>query len=92
MSICLNEGSIKITQKICLVAISIYLYTVFSLEVRTCPLIKGGWHIYPFDKQFFHSSVLFLIGAATILVECNIWPNNTKPENRIIQFLAEVQI
>jgi len=90
MTICINEGLLKITQKLCLIVLSIYLYTIFSSEIRTCPLIKIGSKIYPFDNQFLLSSVLFLTGAAISIVECDIWPYNTKPKNRIIQFLAEV--
>ncbi|KAF0773371.1 Uncharacterized protein FWK35_00004078 [Aphis craccivora] len=64
-------------------------FTHLPPEIRTCPLIKNGLKIYPFDNQFFISSVLFLTGASISIVECDIWPYNTKPKNRIIQFLAE---
>jgi len=90
MTIFINEGLLKITQKLCLIALTIYVYILFSSEIRTCPLIKTGSKIYPFDSQFFLSSVLFLTAAAISIVECDIWPYNTKPKNRIIQFLAEV--
>jgi len=92
MTIFINEGLLKITQKLCLIASTMYLYIIFSSEIRTCPLIKNGLKIYPFDNQFFISSVLFLTGASISIVECDIWPYNTKPKNRIIQFLAEVII
>ncbi|XP_060836027.1 uncharacterized protein LOC132918653 [Rhopalosiphum padi] len=92
MTIFINEGLLKITQKLCLIAITIHLYTIFSSEIHTCPLIKIGSKIYPFDNQFFLSSILFLTGASISIVECDIWPYNTKPKNRIIQFLAELYI
>ncbi|XP_022182688.1 uncharacterized protein LOC111042404 [Myzus persicae] len=92
MTIFINEGLLKITQKMCLTAITIYVYILFSSEIRTCPLTKTGSKIYPFDSQFFQSSVLFLTAAAIAIVECDIWPYNTKPKNRIIQFLAELYI
>ncbi|CAH1726567.1 unnamed protein product [Aphis gossypii] len=92
MTIFINEGLLKITQKFCLIASTMYLYIIFSSEIRTCPLIKNGLKIYPFDNQFFISSVLFLTGASISIVECDIWPYNTKPKNRIIQFLAELYI
>ena len=91
MTIFINEGLLKITQKLCLIAITIHLYTIFSSEMRTFPLIKIALKIYPFDNQFFLSSILFLTGASISIVECDIWPYNTKHKNRIIQFLAEVQ-
>lgn len=90
MTIFIHEGLLKITQKMSLIALTIYAYILFSSEIRTCPLIKTGSKIYPFDSQFFQSSVLFLTAAAISIVECDIWPHNTKPKNRIIQFLAEV--
>jgi len=90
MTIFINEGLLKITQKLCLIALTVYVYIIFSSEIRTCPLVKTGPKIYPFDSQFFPSSVLFLTAAAISIVECDIWPYNTKPKNRIIQFLAEV--
>lgn len=93
MTIFINEGLLKITQKLCLIASTIYLYTIFSSEILTCPQIKNSFFkIHPFDNQFFISSVLFLTGASISIVECDIWPYNTKPKNRIIQFLAEVII
>ncbi|XP_025203751.1 uncharacterized protein LOC112600671 [Melanaphis sacchari] len=92
MTIFINEGLLKITQKMCLITSTIYLYTIFSSEIPTCPLNKIGFKIYPFDNHFFESSVLFLTGASISIVECDIWPYNTKPKNRIIQFLAELYI
>jgi len=90
MIIIINEGLLKITQKMCLMALTIYAYILFSSQIQTCSLIKTGLKIYPFDSAFFQSSVLFLTAAAISIVECDIWPNNTKPKNRIIQFFAEV--
>jgi len=90
MTIYIDEGLLKITQKMCLTALTIYAYIQFSSKIRTCPQNKIGWKIYPFDLQFFQSSVLFLTAAAISIVECDIWPNNTKPKNRMIRFFAEV--
>jgi len=90
MTIYINEGLLKIVQKICLITLTILVYSVLSSEIQTCPLIKTGPKIYPFDSQFISSSVLFLTAAAISIVECDIWPNNTKPKNGFIKFLAEV--
>ena len=90
MTIFINEGLLKITQKVCLIALTIYAYILFSSQIQTCPLMKTGSKIYPFDSAFFQSSVLFLTAAAISIVECDIWPNNTKPKNRMIRFFAEV--
>jgi len=90
MTIYIDEGLLKITQKMCLTALTIYAYIIFSTEILNCPQKKTGSKIYPFDSQFFQSSVLFLTAAAISIVECDIWPNNTKPKNRMIRFFAEV--
>ncbi|XP_003243117.1 uncharacterized protein LOC100574312 [Acyrthosiphon pisum] len=92
MTIYIDEGLLKITQKMCLIALTIYAYIQISSEIRTCSQNKIGSKIYPFDSQFFESSVLFLTAAAICIVECDIWPNNTKPRNRMIRFLAELYI
>lgn len=63
---------------------------MFSLEIPSCPLVMAGQNIYPFDMQFFESSILFMTGSAIIIVECNVWPHNMKPKNEIIQFFGEV--
>jgi len=90
MTIYLDEGLLKITQKMCLTALTIYAYIIFSPEMMTCQQNKVGSKIFPFDIQFFESSVLFLTAGAISIVECDIWPNNIKPKNRMIRFLAEV--
>ncbi|XP_025406810.1 uncharacterized protein LOC112680809 [Sipha flava] len=92
MSFCLNEGLIKIIQKVFLTAITTYLYTRLSLLIPSCSLTEAGLKIFPFDKIMFSSSVLFLSSAAIIIVECDVWPYNTKPHSRIIQFFGELYI
>lgn len=88
--ICLNQGTIKVIQKLILISLTAYLYNTFSSVVPSCSLVKNGWKIYPFDKKFFSSSILFMTSAAINIVECDIWPCNTKPHNRILKFFGEV--
>lgn len=90
MSFCLNEGTIKVIQKIFLTAITAHLYWTISSIIPSCSLTRAGWHIYPFDKTMFTSSILFLSSAAITIVECDVWPYNTQPRNRLLQFLGEV--
>ncbi|XP_022176032.1 uncharacterized protein LOC111037658 [Myzus persicae] len=92
MAFLLNNGSIKVLKKICLITITANLYTIFSLLVPSCPMLMVGRNIYPFDVQFFESSILFMTGASIIIVECRVWPKNMKPKNQIIHFFGELYI
>eukprot|EP00102_Acyrthosiphon_pisum_P012814 XP_008182113.1 PREDICTED: uncharacterized protein LOC100575076 isoform X2 [Acyrthosiphon pisum] len=85
----INEGLLIITQKMCIIALTICAFILLSSQIRTCPLIENGSKIYPFDIKFYQSSVLFLTAAAIYIVECDIWSKYIKPKNRLIQFLAE---
>jgi len=86
----INEGMLIITQKMCLIALTVCAYILLSSQIRPCPLIENGSKIYPFDSEFYQSSTLFLTAAAIYIVECDIWSKYIKPNNRLIQFLAEV--
>ncbi|XP_003240395.1 uncharacterized protein LOC100575076 [Acyrthosiphon pisum] len=88
----INEGLLIITQKMCIIALTICAFILLSSQIRTCPLIENGSKIYPFDIKFYQSSVLFLTAAAIYIVECDIWSKYIKPKNRLIQFLAELFI
>lgn len=90
MTFCLNQGSIKVIQKIILISLTTYLYNIFSSVAPSCLVSMNGWKIYPFDRQFFPSSILFMTSAAMTIVECDIWPSNTKPHNRLLKFFGEV--
>ncbi|XP_060869598.1 uncharacterized protein LOC132944330 [Metopolophium dirhodum] len=87
-----NEGLLITAQKMCLIALTICAYILLSSQIQTCPLIKNGSKIYPFDGEFYQSSVLFLTAAAIYIGECDIWSKYIKPKNRLIQFLAELFI
>jgi len=91
MAFRVNDGLVKIVQKLTLLFVTAYLYTIFSSVIPTCQIIKAGWKIYPFDKKFFTSSMLFMASAASTIVECNVWPYNTRPCNKIIKFFGEVR-
>lgn len=90
MVISINEGLITVIQKLTLLVIAAYVYTIFSSITPSCKSVKVGWKIYPFDKKFYTSSMLFMASAAMTIVECNVWPYNTKPQNKILKFLGEV--
>jgi len=90
MAFSVNKGLVKVVQKLTLLVITAYLYTTISLVVPSCPFIKAGWKIYPFDKKLFTSSILFMASAAMTIVECDVWPYNTRPHNKILKFFGEV--
>lgn len=86
----LNGGCIKFIKQITLVLITAYLYTTFSLLVPSCGMVMASWKIFPFDKNFISSSVLFMASAAITIVNYDVWPQNTKPKNILLKFLGEV--
>lgn len=88
--VCLNDGFVKVIQKIILIFITAYLYTVFSTIIPSCPSHKVYWKIFPFDIKFFTSSVIFMASVTITIVECNIWLYNATPHNRLIKYLGEV--
>lgn len=90
MAFCFSKEFTKVTQKIFLIVMAAYLYKVLSKFMPSCPMNKIGWKIYPFDKLFFESSMLFMTSAAITIVESDVWPGNTRPQNKLIRFIGEV--
>lgn len=87
-----NTGFMKVVQKIILIALTVYIDVLFSSFVPSCRSSKTGWNIYPFDRNFFESSVLFMASAAITVVELDIWPYSTKPCNKILKYVGEVRL
>lgn len=88
---CAKDGLLKIVQKLCLTCICAYFYTTLSAMVPSCSMANNGWKIYPFDEKFFASSVILMSTVAIHIVECNIWPYNTRPRNPMIRAIGEVR-
>lgn len=93
MAFCLNEGFVKVTQKIILILLTNFLYNSFSSITPTpsSTAVKAGLKIYPFDKGLHTSSVFIMISLALTIAEYNVWPYNLKPNNRLLKFIGEVR-
>lgn len=90
MAFYFSKGFIKVVQKILLIVIAAYIYSVLSLIMPPCPKNEIGWKIYPFEHDFFASSILFMASAAIKVAESDVWPCNTRPRNKLIRFVGEV--
>lgn len=91
MAFCVNNGVVMVVQKFILTTLCAYLYVTISSVTPCCPITNAGWKIYPFDKSFVWSSMLFMTGAAWTIVEYDLWLHKAKPNNRVVKFIGEVR-